>query len=180
MANYKEEIAKILEQYVQQVLVDGRSSAETYAAEILEYLSSMELPELPRISEQQIRDAIVKAQPDIQYDYESVADAQRVNDRDVLHPILAALKAENEELKKQLYVAKTLKEGLLRHCEYLQDECEKWESQLSTARADVAKEIQQKIEEVKNDHTDACIGITWHHLADILAPFLAPDKEGGK
>jgi len=180
MANYKEEIAKILEQYVQQVLVDGRSSAETYAAEILRVLSSMELPELPLISPDEIADA--RLHPDLSdlpsvmlpicecislqetAAYTTVAKKQRDSDLAIIQPILAALRAEIKDCNR-------------RHINTI----ESMNKKLSTARAKTAKEIFGDVEIWANNH----LGKEWtpHEYATfetLKAAYLAPDKEGGK
>lgn len=178
MANYKEEIAKILEQYVQQVLVDGRSSAETYAAEILRVLSSMELPALPLINPDEIADA--RLHPDLSElpsvmlpicecislqetaAYTTVAKKQRKFILAIIQPILAALKAENEELKESLTAWQKGAESLTKS---LANKT----AQLSTARAEV-KELETRIEKTRQH--------AFEHGWSV--PYLAPDKEGGK
>jgi len=108
--------------------------------------------ELEKISEQQIRDAIVMAQPDIQYDYDYVAIAQRDADQAILDKVVAELEARNKRDLAYLDGAFSCKEELEARIAEL-------ESNVAKVKEDTAREIQKKLYAHKMDNR-ICLKIT--------------------
>ena len=143
--NYKEGIAKIIENH-------GATRQSTFvAAEILRYLSSMELPELQK----QIAEILEKYVQQVLVDGRSSAEIYADEILAIIQPILAAQRAEIEELK----------------------------TQLSTARAETAKELYEEFicpmcYRLNPQHAEMDNGVGCKTCADKES-YLAPDKEGG-
>lgn len=174
MANYKEEIANILRKEQGYVVPE---QPEITTEEILEVLSSGELPELPLVKAEVV-DATPHVSPycpdreDYNCNPQSTGEcmdchreAQRNSDLAIIQPYIAALKAENEELKKHIADDNMDLGDYARTVKSLK-------AQLSTARAEV-EELKKNVdiyEELLANVLDVM------NEADVELPYLAPDK----
>jgi len=185
--NYKEGIAKIIENH-------GATRQSTFvAAEILRYLSSMELPELLLTDEEKAKCVVIfDGEVGITASMDKTAEAQLKK----LQPILAAQRAEIEKrdsLEKHLcppgfayetYIKK-LEGGLIdeerKVVAAFNIEIADLKLQLSTARAETAKEIIGRLEGAylaAPKFKDKII--LQRQIEKLKVEYLAPDKEGGK
>jgi FtsZ-binding cell division protein ZapB len=94
----------------------------------------------------------------------------------------ATLKTDNERLKEQLRVGNHLYAELTDKFNDSEYNCHELNRQLSTARAEIAKEIFEGIAILpRKSHTfghDRCI--SENDIVKFEAAYLTPDKEGGK
>ena len=166
--NYKEGIAKIIENH-------GATRQSTFvAAEILRYLSSMELPELLLTDEEKAKCVVIfDGEVGITASMDKTAEAQLKK----LQPIIAAqigyreiLRDDVVQLQNELDKQIVENEGL--------------KKQLSTARAETAKELYEEFicpmcYRLNPQHAEMDNGVGCKTCANKES-YLAPDKEGGK
>jgi len=188
--NHKEEIAKIIENH-------GATRQSTFvAAEILRYLSSMELPELLLTDEEKAKCVVIfDGEVGITASMDKTAEAQLKK----LQPIIVAQRAEIDgwnSLEKKLcppgytyetYIKK-LEGGLIdeerKVVAAFNIEITDLKLQLSTARAETAKELYEEFicpmcYRLNPQHAEMDNGVGCKTCADKES-YLAPDKEGGK
>jgi hypothetical protein len=98
----QKQIAEILEKYVQQVLVDGRSSAEIYADEILAIIQPILAAQRAEIEELEERVADFSDLIDLQIDEIAEMDGYETAQADTMNDLKAQLSTARAETAKEI------------------------------------------------------------------------------